>query len=214
MCGIRVARRAGVHDPPVSFTRFVTTMRDNGAMRIQTDFTTIPDAYAKHAPEENKIGSHSIVSFPFAISDLPADAQYLHWELVDDDAIAVGGFQWIHWCAANVPVGAIMYDFHDSTALRIPEDFSRTMPSMIPEAVQGRNSYASPMVGETNPAVTQRYVGPNPPDKDHEYMLSVWATSAPIPDIKEGFWLNQLRNAMRTSRTLVAFDSVWLLGKA
>ena len=189
-------------------------MRDNCRMRIQTEFTTIPDRYSKHAPADCLVdGKAPVVSFPFSIGELPANARYLHWEFVDDDAIAVGGFQWIHWCVANVPVDAIMYDFNDSAALQIPEDLSRKLPAMIPEAVQGRNSYASPMVGVKNPAVYQRYVGPCPPDKDHDYMLSVWATAEPIADIHEGFWLNQLRNAMRVCRSLVGFDSVWLTGR-
>ena len=45
-------------------------------------------------------------------------------------------------------------------------------------------------------------------------MLSVWATSKPIEGLAEGFWLNELRNAMRMNRSLVDFDSVWLTGKA
>lgn len=185
-----------------------------GMMRIHTDFTTIPDAYAKHAPAANKVDGMSVVSFPFSLTGLPQTAAYLHWELVDDDAIPVCGFQWIHWAVANVPVEALMFDPSDPSAPMVPEDFSRDQPSMIPEAVQGRNSYVSRFVGVKDPALYQRYIGPNPPDRDHDYMLSVWATTEPIATIEEGFWLNQLRHAMRDSRSIVAFDSVWLTGRA
>lgn len=189
-------------------------MGDNCRMHIQTEFTTIPDKYAKHAPTDLKKDGMSFVSFPFSITGLPGSAAYLHWELVDDDAIPVCGFQWIHWAVANVPVDALMFDFNDPSALSVPEDFSRRQPALIPEAVQGKNSYVSRFVGCKDPSLYQRYVGPCPPDKDHDYMLSVWATSKPIDGIEEGFWLNELRNAMRMNRSLVDFDSVWLTGKA
>ena len=97
------------------------------------------------------------------------EARYLHWEFVDPDSIPVCGFEWIHWSVANLPIDALMYDFNDSHALAIPPDFSRQLPAMIPETVQGRNSSASKFLGRsTDPAVMRmRYDGPQPPDKDH-----------------------------------------------
>ena len=172
-------------------------------MKVSADFTTIPDAYAKHAPEGNLTGGVPVVSFPFYISDIAPQARYVHWEFVDDDAIPVSGFQWIHWSVANLPLDALMYDFNDSHALQIPEDFSRQLPALIPEAVQGRNSAASPMVGVKDPAVSQRYNGPQPPDKQHDYMLAVYATSRPLQGLCEGFWLNELRNGLRKSSDVV-----------
>ena len=79
-----------------------------------------------------------------------------------------------------------MYDFNDSHALAIPPDFSRQLPAMIPETVQGRNSSASKFLGRsTDPAVIMRYNGPQPPDKDHEYYLQVWATKKPLPGLNQ-----------------------------
>ena len=72
-------------------------------MKVSADFTTIPDAYAKHAPEGNLTDGVPVVSFPFYISDIAPQARYVHWEFVDDDAIPVSGFQWIHWSVANLP---------------------------------------------------------------------------------------------------------------
>lgn len=183
-------------------------------MRISTDFATVPDEYAKQAADADKLNGEPIVSFPFYVDELPANAQYLHWELVDDDAIAVCGFQWIHWAVANLPIDALMYDFNDSHALAIPPDFSRQLPAMIPEAVQGRNSQASKLVGASDPALTMRYTGPNPPDKDHEYLLRVWATAEPLPGLNQGFWLNEMLRALRHSPSVSEPAGLWLQGRA
>ena len=185
-------------------------------MRLSTDFHTIPDEYAKQAGAEGLLNGEPIVSFPFYVDELPADAQYLHWELVDPDSIPVCGFEWIHWCVANLPIDALMYDFDDSHALEIPRDFSRAMPSMIPEAVQGRNSQASRLVNATDPSLTVRYTGPNPPDKDHEYLLRAWATAKPLPGLNQGFWLNEMLRELRHSDEESAAQpaGIWLLGRA
>jgi Raf kinase inhibitor-like YbhB/YbcL family protein len=177
-------------------------------MRITTDFTRIPDEYAKAAPAANKLDGQPIVSFPFYIDQLDPSAHYLHWALTDPDSIPVCGFEWIHWSVANLPVDALMYDFNDAHALAIPADFSRTMVSMIPEALQGRNSEASRFVGKTDPAVIARYVGPTPPDKDHDYLLRVWATAEPLEGLDQGFWLNEQFHALLKAG---AGDPAWML---
>ena len=108
-----------------------------------------------------------------------------------------------------------MYDFNDSHALAIPPDFSRQLPAMIPETVQGRNSSASKFLGRsTDPAVIMRYNGPQPPDKDHEYYLQVWATKKPLPGLNQGFWLNELLHALRNSGEAPDTDGIFLTGKA
>ena len=116
---------------------------------------------------------------------------------------------------ANLPIGALMYDFNDSHALAIPPDFSRQLPAMIPETVQGRNSSASKFLGRsTDPSVIMRYNGPQPPDKDHEYYLQVWATKKPLPGLNQGFWLNELLHALRASGETPDTDGIFLTGKA
>lgn len=183
-------------------------------MNISTDFTIIPDDYSKAAPSQNKINGVPVVSFPFYIDNMPSFVHYLHWRLVDDDAIPVCGFEWIHWTAANVPVDALMFDFNDSHALQIPEDFSRKMPSMIPEAVQGCNSQASRFVGCEDPAITMRYNGPQPPDKDHEYMLEVFGTEQPLPNLKQGFYMNELLREIRNCTSGVDAGGMFFTGRA
>lgn len=184
-------------------------------MRLSTDFHTVPDEYSKHAAADNLLGGEPIVSFPFYVDELPKGAQYLHWELVDPDSIPVCGFEWIHWSVANLPIDALMYDFNDSHALAIPPDFSRQLPSMIPEAVQGRTSQASKLVNATDPNLAMRYTGPNPPDRDHEYLLRAWATAQPLPNLQQGYWLNEMLRGLRHSQEESAAQpaGIWLLGR-
>ena len=146
--------------------------------------------------------------------DLEIDpaARYLHWAFTDPDSIPVCGFEWIHWTVANLPIDALMYDFNDSHALQIPPDFSRQLPSMIPETVQGRTSAASKLVGSTNPQVTMRYNGPQPPDKD--YSLHVWGTAKPLPGLNQGFWLNELFHALRDVDHVTDQGVMFITGKA
>lgn len=182
-------------------------------MRICTDFTTVPDEYAKAADESGRLDGTPVVSFPFFIRDILSDAKYLHWEFVDDDAIEVCGFQWIHWSVANLPVESLMADINDAGAVMIPAGFSAKLPSLVPQAVQGKTSAASPLVGRSeNVNVTERYNGPQPPNAPHDYMLSVYATSKPLEGLEQGFWLNRLRNALRDCDCVVGYDCKWLKG--
>lgn len=189
-------------------------MVDTGNMRISADFTVVPDIFAKAAPPENRAEGTPVVSFPFYIDDLDSSVRYLHWQFTDPDSIPVCGFEWIHWSVANLPVDALMYDFNDAHALAIPADFSRMMPAMIPEAVQGRTSAASRFVGATDPAVTMRYNGPQPPDKNHEYYLHVWGTAKPLPGLNQGFWLNELQHAIRDLKGSLDQGGMFVVGEA
>lgn len=174
-------------------------LRDNKNMRVTTDFSVIPDQYSKHAPAPLKADGMAIMSFPFYVDQLKPGTQYLHWALVDDDAIPVCGFQWIHWAVANVPVDALMFDMNDAQAVEIPEDFSRMMMSMVPEALCGRNSTAGSMIGSDNPQVYMHYVGPQPPDADHYYKLMVWESEQPL-ELNQGFWLNQMYHELNKAQ--------------
>lgn len=189
-------------------------MRDTGDMKISADFTVMPDDFAKAAAPEYRTDGVPVISFPFYIDEIDPAARYLHWAFIDPDSIPVCGFEWIHWTVANLPIDALMYDFNDSHALQIPPDFSRQLPSMIPETVQGRTSAASKLVGSTNPQVTMRYNGPQPPDKDHDYSLHVWGTAKPLPGLNQGFWLNELFHALRDVDHVTDQGVMFITGKA
>ncbi|GEK06503.1 YbhB/YbcL family Raf kinase inhibitor-like protein [Schleiferilactobacillus harbinensis] len=143
----------------------------------------MPDKYAKYAPQENTRDGFPIVSFPFDIKDAPVDTQYFAWSLLDYDAVPVGGFIWIHWVAANLP----------ADVMQIPENASQ---SGALDFIQGRNANAGAMVHNQDPLINQHYVGPQPPDKTHDYTLTLYALDSALP-LKQGFWYNDFRRALR-----------------
>ena len=186
-------------------------------MRIITDFGTIPDRYAKRAPQSLTRKGRPVVSFPFRLEDVPQEARYLHWMLVDPDSVPVCGFPWIHWSLANLPIEALLAlqpEGTESSVLAIPEDFSRNLSNLIPGVPQGRTSAASPLVMEEeiadDPGVLMRYNGPTPPDQVHDYVLSVWATQGSLPGLEEGFWLNALAHAIHSAQPVAAAARAWL----
>lgn len=184
-------------------------------MKISADFTVVPDDFAKAAAPEYRVDGAPAISFPFYIDEVDSEAQYLHWAFTDPDSIPVCGFEWIHWTVANLPIDALMFDFNDSHALAVPPDFSRQMPAMIPEAVRGRNSSASHFVGRgDNPALIMRYNGPQPPDKDHDYCLHVWATKQPLPGLNQGFWMNELFHRLRETPETPDQAVMYVTGRA
>ena len=190
------------------------TVRDTGTMLVSADFNTIPEQYAKNAPDDARVDGVPCVSFPFYIDHLNPAAKYLHWEFSDPDSIPVCGFEWIHWTMANLPVAALMFDPSDAHALQIPPDFSRRVSAMIPEAVQGRNSQASPLYGQDqrNLQLVAHYTGPQPPDKDHGYVLQIWGTTSPIAGLEQGFWLNEMLHGLEHSQ-VVDGGGITLIGK-
>lgn len=138
----------------------------------------IPDKYAKHAPVAYRTHDTPTVNFPVIITDIPAGTQSLSVSLIDYDAVPVTGFPWIHWLATNLPVGDI------------PENLRATQ-----QGVSGTNStwHLVKTANEpADPSLNQAYIGPMPPDKTHNYTLSVFALDTTL-DIEDGFFLNELR---------------------
>lgn len=184
---------------------------DTGDMHILTDFSTIPDKYAKHAPQEFTLDQTPILSFPFTVAKVSEDAHFLHWIFVDPDSIPVCGFQWNHWAVANVPIDSVT---NPTGVISIPEDCSRTLADIAAKAVQGKNSEASPLLGHKDVRITTGYVGPTPPNADHDYHLVVWATAAPLTTLSEGFWLNELQREIRNTHPTPQMAETYLVGRA
>ena len=168
-------------------------------MQLKTDLTLagyMPDQYAKAAPENAKKNGTPVISFPFEISDIPKSANYLAWTLIDDDAIPVVGFAWIHWTMIDVPV--------TDTTMLIPADFSRKATV----GVQGKNSQVSKFVGETDEMLTARYTGPMPPDQPHAYRLAVYAMPEPL-SLVPGYYLNEQLRALEGNVLACATLDIW-----
>ncbi|WP_125566318.1 YbhB/YbcL family Raf kinase inhibitor-like protein [Companilactobacillus insicii] len=142
----------------------------------------LPDKYGKYAPANDIKNGKPIISFPIKLSNIPAGTKSVALTFTDPDSIPVCGFEWIHWTAANI----------SPEQLEIPENFSRTATKSI---VQGKNSSASPLLGDTDEDLKVGYNGPYPPDNTHDYILKVYALSE-ILDIHEGYWMNELLHKM------------------
>lgn len=151
---------------------------------VELENGLLPDRFGKHAPQEYQLDDHPVRSFPIEISNVPEGARSLALTFLDYDAVPVGGFCWIHWLSCN---------FAPDTAL-VPEDASAT--EAVP-CVQGSNSDWSPLAGShIDPRIIHRYAGPYPPDKTHDYTLTVYALDC-VLDLSEGYFLNEFRRAIR-----------------
>jgi Raf kinase inhibitor-like YbhB/YbcL family protein len=155
-------------------------------MKVQVPLTKglLADKYNQYASPDNIIDDKPIVSFPIQITDVPKEAKSLALTLIDWDAIPVGGFAWIHWTAANISPDVTEIPANNSQTLKVP-------------MVQGRNSTAGGLIGNQDPKTAWHYNGPNPPDKVHNYHLSVFALDSKLP-LENGFWLNELQDVMRS----------------
>lgn len=151
-------------------------------MEIKVDLPNnlLPDKYGKYANPQAIKNGKPVISFPIKLSDIPADAKTIALTFTDPDSIPVCGFEWIHWTAANIPVGQ-----------EIIEDFSQTATSPV---VQGKNSSASPLLDGPKDVATG-YNGPYPPDQTHDYVLKVFALDDNL-DLENGFWMNELLHKM------------------
>ncbi|HAT55100.1 MAG TPA: YbhB/YbcL family Raf kinase inhibitor-like protein [Lactobacillus sp.] len=151
-------------------------------IEIPTRNGFISDRYSRHAQPDETYAGRPIISFPLAFSEIPNGAKTLAWTVLDDDAIPVSGFTFIHWIGANLPVDQP----------KLAEDASRHADGLF---VQGNNSNAGGLIHETDPLVTQHYVGPTPPNGDHVYTVTGYALDAQLP-LADGYWLNEFYRAI------------------
>lgn len=153
----------------------------------------LPDRYSKHAASTELYQGYPLVSPPLTITDIPAGTVSLALTFLDFDAVPVGGFVWIHWLAANIAPQEVV---------QIPENASQLTST---DFVQGRNSNAGKLVNITDAKISQHYVGPQPPDQDHDYQLCVYALNRRL-DLNNGYWYNdfhrQLENSVIASTTI------------
>lgn len=132
----------------------------------------LPDKYGKYS--NVKIGGEPSMSFPIKIDEVPSGAKSLALTFVDFDSIPVCGFAWIHWTAANIP----------ADIKEIPENASQDCAF---DMVQGKNNFRGKL--------QYRYGGPMPPDKTHNYTLTLFALDTDL-SFSEGFSLDELNKAM------------------
>lgn len=151
-------------------------------INVKTECGYLPTEYSKFTRVEYQYKGNPCVSFPIELHDISSEVKSIAITFLDHDAIPVCGFTWIHWLACNIP----------STINTIPENISIDNSLNI---VQGQNSFASSFVGETDPNITTRYMGPTPPDKDHEYTLKIYGLDKKL-DLNEGYFMNDFLKAI------------------
>lgn len=132
----------------------------------------LPDKYGKYS--DIKIDGAPGLSFPIGVKDVPQGAKTLALIFVDFDSIPVCGFAWKHWLAANLPA-----DIDE-----IPENASQDGAFGM---IQGKTDFSG--------ALSCRYGGPCPPDKTHNYTLTVFALDCSLA-LSEGFSLDELNAKM------------------
>ena len=101
-----------------------------------------------------------LLSLPLSIENAPEGTVCYAIYMDDPDAAPLAGYNWVHWTAVNIETADI------------PEGFSASAGS---SAVQGTNDYG-----------TMGYGGPAPPDKDHNYVITVFALDKKIA-LEDGF---------------------------
>lgn len=142
----------------------------------------LADKFGKYATGENLYHGMPKRSFPITILDAPQATKTFALWLIDWDAVPVGGLPWIHWNAANIPGDVTL----------IPEDASR---SGVVAMTQGHNAHGGALAHSDDPIIANGYVGPQPPNADHDYTLTIFALDTRL-DLEPGFWLNEARHAM------------------
>lgn len=147
-------------------------------IKVELNQGFLPDKYTKYS--ETKKSDQPIISFPIALSDIPKDTKYLAVSLIDYDAVPRTGFPFIHWLVADIPVTDV-----------IPEDFSRNF-----QGPQGKNTWNSRFYDVTDEYITSHYAGPTPPDKPHNYTLTVYALNE-ATKLVNGFFYNEFRKALQ-----------------
>ncbi|MFB6113190.1 MAG: YbhB/YbcL family Raf kinase inhibitor-like protein [Halodesulfurarchaeum sp.] len=108
------------------------------------------------------------VNPPLEIVGIPDSAEELALVMDDPDAVEPAGKIWDHWVVWNI----------DPETTQIPEDWR---PS---RATEGRNDF-----GETG------YGGPNPPDREHTYVVTVYALDDTL-DLERGATKADLESAI------------------
>ena len=128
---------------------------------------TLADAYGKHGTQ--KKGGTPTLSPPLSVANVPEGTVCFAIVMLDPDSVPLCGYEWVHWLAANIKQG----DLAENASI----DAAATM-------VQGRNDFKK-----------SGYGGPTPPDKAHNYVITVYALDTEL-DLTEGFDKDALLTAM------------------
>ncbi len=110
-------------------------------------------------------------------------------EIVDYDASAVMGKPFIHWVVGNITSTELL-----ENASKEDKDITQGINSLT----EGYwRSSLSPEQKQASNLANSDYIGPMPPDRDHHYLIQVYALDVAHLDLKPPFFINHLHDAMR-----------------
>lgn len=112
-------------------------------------------------------------SLPLRIEGAPAGTASFAVVFDDPDSVPPCGFKWVHWLVSGLRTA------------HLPENASQDDPSLI----QGANSWYGHGIDDRFKA--SFYGGPSPPDREHTYVLTVYALDF-VPVLRTGFSLDDL----------------------
>ena len=144
---------------------------ENG--RIQEKYGKMSDDVIEGVPQ---------LSFPIRWEDAPEGTKSFAVVFIDYDNAIGEGIVWIHWLAANIP----------ASATGLEEDAARTDASLL----QGKTTFMLSVSNGLDNPVSNRYGGPAPEDRPHEYELQVFALSDML-DLKPGYYYNEFLKEIR-----------------
>lgn len=156
----------------------------------------LQDKYGDRCGSEDIVNNIPQLSFPFSWSGAPEGTESFAVVFMDYDNSESEGFPFVHWLVCNIlPEKCLM-----------EEDCGRKGGDFI----QGSNSWSTIFGPYENipEKLTLGFGGPAPGDAVHEYELTVYALDKKL-DLKEGFFFNELRKAMRGH--ILAEDTLYAL---
>lgn len=132
-----------------------------------TDLSLTSPAFDDGGPIPEEYGyEEQNVNPPLHVAGVPEEAASLALVMDDPDAKPVAGKVWDHWVLYNIPA--------ETTQIREDEA----------PGVEGANDF-----GEAG------YGGPNPPDKEHTYVFTLYALDTEL-DLSQGATKEEVENAM------------------
>ncbi|PAF47424.1 phospholipid-binding protein [Helicobacter sp. 12S02232-10] len=110
-------------------------------------------------------------------------------ELIDYDACSVCGKIFVHWVVANITSNVL-----EENASREDKNILQGVNSMTQGFYRGDGDETQKRASNV---ACSKYIGPMPPDKDHHYLVNVYALACKKLDLQTPFFINHLHDAMR-----------------
>lgn len=142
----------------------------------------IADKYGKHAG--NDIHDIPQTSIPLRWEGAPADTKAFALVCIDYDNYEEEGYPWLHWSVANIP----------AEITELPENCSLDIQRIDRRIIQGKTSWISELEPESPEC--NRYGGPAPQKKSHEYEFRLYALSDFL-NLDNGYYHNYLRKSLQ-----------------